>query len=202
LVSLIPRLYPIPRGMIFIDDIDVNEYDLESLRSHIGLVAQETFLFSRSIKENIALGGNGDDVSVENTASIAAITDDIKGFPSGFKTIVGERGITLSGGQKQRTALARALAIQPKILILDDAFSSVDTATEENILSNLKQVFNKCTTLIISHRVSTVKNSDFIVVLEHGQIAERGTHAQLLEKGGIYSLLYQRQLLRQELEAL
>jgi ATP-binding cassette subfamily B protein len=202
LISLVPRLYPVPPNTVFIDGHDINDYDLDSLRSQIGLVAQETFLFSQTIQGNIALGGPVQYEAVGQIASMAAIAEDIKGFPSGYETVVGERGITLSGGQKQRTALARALAIKPKILILDDAFSSVDTATEENILNNLKQVMGQCTILIISHRVSTVKNADLIVVLENGRIAESGTHNQLLERNGLYALLYERQLLKQELEAL
>jgi ATP-binding cassette subfamily B protein len=202
IVSLIPRLYPIPRGMLFIDDVDINDFDLFNLRSQIGLVAQETFLFSQTIEDNISLGGRSSKNIVGEIASIASIAEDINGFPSGFQTVVGERGITLSGGQRQRTALARALAIGPKILILDDAFSSVDTATEENILTNLRQVMGNCTSLIISHRVSTVKNADSIVVLQNGRIAESGTHSQLLAKGGLYALLHERQLIKQELEAL
>jgi ATP-binding cassette, subfamily B, multidrug efflux pump len=202
LISLIPRLYPIPRGMLFIDDVDINDLDLFNLRSQIGLVAQETFLFSQTIEDNISLGGRSSKNIVGETASIASIAEDINGFPSGFQTLVGERGITLSGGQRQRTALARALAIGPKILILDDAFSSVDTATEENILTNLRQVMGNCTSLIISHRVSTVKNADLIVVLADGRIAESGTHGQLLAKSGLYALLHERQLIKQELEAL
>jgi ATP-binding cassette, subfamily B, multidrug efflux pump len=202
LISLIPRLYPIKRGMLFVDDVDINDLDLFNLRSQIGLVAQETFLFSQTIEDNISLGGHSSKNIVGETASIASIAEDINGFPSGFKTLVGERGITLSGGQRQRTALARALAIGPKILILDDAFSSVDTATEENILTNLRQVMGNCTSLIISHRVSTVKNADLIVVLADGRIAESGTHSQLLARGGLYALLHERQLIKQELEAL
>ncbi|MCP4584041.1 MAG: ABC transporter ATP-binding protein [candidate division Zixibacteria bacterium] len=202
LVSLIPRIYPIPRGMLFIDDIDVNDFALDSLRSQIGFVAQETILFSQTIQSNISFGDEMPEPSVKESAEIAGIAKDIDGFPSGYETILGERGITLSGGQKQRTALARALAIRPKILVLDDVFSSVDTSTEEQILRNLKQILSKSTTLIISHRVSTVKNSDLIIVLKDGQIAETGNHDELLTAGGIYARLYERQLLSQELEAL
>lgn len=202
LVSLIPRLYPIPRGMLFVDDIDINDYEVECLRSQIGYVAQESVLFSQTIQHNIAFGGEIPEKSIRESASLAHIAGDIEGFPGGYETMLGERGITLSGGQKQRTALARALAIQPRILILDDVFSSVDTSTEEQILQNLHQVFSTCTTLIISHRVSTVKNSDLIIVLKDGQIAERGTHGQLLSLGGLYAQLHERQLLKQQLEAL
>lgn len=202
LISLIPRLYPIPQGMVFIDDIDINDYALDSLRSQIGYVAQEAILFSQTIQSNIAFGGDINEPGIKESAEIAGIAGDIDSFPSGFDTILGERGITLSGGQKQRTALARALAIKPKILILDDVFSLVDTSTEEQILDNLRRIFTHCTTLIISHRVSTVKNSDLIVVLKDGRIAESGTHSQLLADGGLYAELYERQLLKQQLEAL
>jgi len=202
LVSLIPRLYPTRRGMLYIDDIDINDYDLHSLRSQIGLVAQETILFSQSIESNITFSGEITDHKIKDIAVLAGIADEIEDFPSGYQTILGERGITLSGGQKQRTALARALAIKPKILILDDAFSSVDTATEEQILQNLRTIFSTCTTLIISHRISTVKNSDYIVVLENGRIAETGNHDELIALGKLYARLYERQLISQELEAL
>ena len=202
LVSLIPRLYPTRRGMLYIDDIDINDYDLHSLRSQIGLVAQETILFSQSIESNITFSGEITDHKIKDIAVLAGIADEIEDFPSGYQTILGERGITLSGGQKQRTALARALAIKPKILILDDAFSSVDTATEEQILQNLRTIFSTCTTLIISHRISTVKNSDYIVVLENGRIAETGNHNELIALGKLYARLYERQLISQELEAL
>ena len=202
LVSLIPRLYPVQPGMLFIDGIDINDYQIQSLRSQIGYVAQETILFSHTIQSNIAFGGDIPEPAIMESANIAGIAGDIGSFPAGYKTILGERGITLSGGQKQRTALARALAIKPKILLLDDAFSSVDTSTEEQILKNLRTVLGGCTTLIISHRVSTVKDSDLIVVLEDGRVAEAGDHYQLLELNGLYAKLYERQLLTMELEGL
>jgi len=202
LISLIPRLYPVERGMLFIDGIDINDYQVQSLRAQIGYVAQETILFSHTIQSNIAFGGEISEPMVTESANIAGIAGDIDGFPAGYKTILGERGITLSGGQKQRTALARALAIKPKFLLLDDAFSSVDTSTEEQILQNLRTVLQGCTTLIISHRVSTVKDSDLIVVLQDGRVAETGDHYRLLELNGLYAKLYERQLLTMELEAL
>ncbi len=202
LVSLIPLLYPLPRSMLLVDGVDVNDYELESLRSQIGYVAQESILFSQSIQNNIAFGPGVVEKSVKESAAIAGISGDIESFPLGYETMLGERGITLSGGQKQRTALARALAIQPKILILDDVFSSVDTSTEEQILQNMRKVFSACTTLIISHRVSTVKNSDLIIILKDGRIAEQGNHQELLKQGGIYAQLHEQQLLKQELESL
>jgi ATP-binding cassette subfamily B protein len=203
LVSLLMRSYPIERGMIFVDDIDINDYALESIRSQIVPVMQETFLFSETIKSNIAFGnyGLGTD-SIARSALAAGMGSEIDDFPQKYDTILGERGITLSGGQKQRTALARALAADPKILILDDAFSSVDTHTEEEILTNLRQILRGKTTILISHRISTVKNADLILVLSGGKIVERGKHNELLTLGGKYSDLHERQLLKDELEAL
>ena len=203
LVSLLMHSYPIERGMIFIDDIDINDYSLESLRSQVVPVMQETFLFSDSIKHNIAYGNDKPGLeSIREFAAIAGISSEIEEFPENYETILGERGITLSGGQKQRTALARALTSDPKILLLDDAFSAVDTRTEEEVLQNLKQIMSGRTVITISHRVSTIKNADLILVLSDGAIIERGTHDELIKAGGNYSKIYERQLLKDELEAL
>jgi ATP-binding cassette subfamily B multidrug efflux pump len=203
LVSLLIKAYPVPRGMVFIDDIDINDYSLESIRSQIVPVMQETFLFSETIRGNIAFGDYDQNLeAIAKSAMIAGIAAEIDDFPHKYDTILGERGITLSGGQKQRTALARALAADPKVLILDDAFSSVDTHTEEEILINLRQILKGRTSVMISHRISTVKNADLILVMSNGQIIERGTHDELLKLRGGYAELYERQLLRDELEAL
>jgi ATP-binding cassette subfamily B protein len=202
-VNLIPRLYDITGGTLLIDGTDIREIPVDVLRQHIGSVPQETFLFSDSIKENISYGAdNGTTEQVLEAARISQIARDIEDFPKGFETMLGERGITLSGGQKQRTSIARAVMRNPRILILDDALSAVDTYTEEEILSRLKEVMHKRTSIIISHRISTVKNADMIVVLDHGEIAERGSHAELVELGGIYAELYEKQLLEDELDAL
>ena len=201
LVGLIPRLYDAPPGSLLIDGVPIREIPLASLRRHIGFVPQETFLFSETIRENVKLGAPGaTETEVERAAEIANILPEIRDFPQGFETMVGERGLTLSGGQKQRTAIARALIRDPRILILDDALASVDTGTEEKILSELCGVMAGRTTLLISHRVSTVQNADEIVVLHDGQIVERGTHGQLLAEGGHYAELYRRQLIEEELE--
>jgi ATP-binding cassette subfamily B protein len=202
LANLIPRLLEAPPGTLFIDGKEVREYPLAQLRASIGYVPQETFLFSDRLAENIAFGvETAERADIEWAAEIAGLTEDIRGFPEGFDTMVGERGITLSGGQKQRTAIARAVLRQPKILILDDALSSVDTYTEEKILAQLRGVMRDRTSLIISHRISTVRDADLICVLDDGRIIERGTHRELLALGGEYADLYERQLLEEELAA-
>jgi ATP-binding cassette, subfamily B, multidrug efflux pump len=201
LVSLIPRLYEPKGGEIRIDGHPLIRFPLCALRKSIGYVSQEPFLFSETVGGNIAFGHPGANTrEIEQAAALAQIAGDISGFPKGYETFVGERGITLSGGQKSRTALARALLIDPPILILDDAFANVDTHTEEDILSGLRRARVGKTTILISHRISTVKDADQIVVLDGGVIAERGTHEELLSKGGLYASLYEKQLLREALE--
>ncbi len=200
LVNLIPRVYDADPGMVLIDGRPIRDYSLESLRRSIGFVPQETFLFSDRIRENIALGVDAaTDSDIHDAADAANIAVDIEGFPDGYETLVGERGITLSGGQKQRTAIARALIRNPRILILDDALSSVDTHTEDKILNHLRDVMAGRTTIFISHRVSTVRNADRIAVLHGGRIVELGTHDELLALNGYYSDLYNKQLLEEEL---
>jgi ATP-binding cassette subfamily B protein len=200
LVNLIPRVYDTATGSVLIDGFPVHSFPLAFLRSNIGFVPQETFLFSDTIRENIAFGReDATDAEIRAAADAANIATDIEGFPDGFKTVVGERGITLSGGQKQRTAIARALLRNPRILILDDALSSVDTQTEERILNHLREVMRGRTTIFISHRVSTVQNADQIAVLHGGRIVEYGTHDELLERRGYYADLYDKQLLEEEL---
>ena len=200
LVSLIPRIYDADPGMVIIDGRPIREYSLASLRRNIGFVPQETFLFSDRIRENIALGVNSASaLEIHEAAAAANIGTDIESFPDGYETLVGERGITLSGGQKQRTAIARALIRNPRILILDDALSSVDTQTEDRILNHLRDVMQGRTTIFISHRVSTVRNAERIAVLHGGRVVELGTHDQLLALNGYYSDLYNKQLLEEEL---
>ena len=220
LLGLLPRLHDAPPGTVFIDGIDVRRIPLSALRGAIGFVPQEPFLFSASIADNIAFGVPAasdrdaartfmvreDNVAdlrgrVEQSAAIARLDQDIADFPQGYDTIVGERGITLSGGQKQRTAIARALMIDPTILIMDDALSAVDTYTEEEILHRLTGVIRERTSIIVSHRISTVRDADQILVLDRGRIVERGTHDELIRENGVYAELYRKQLLEEELAA-
>ncbi len=200
LANLLSRLYNPPAGQLLVDGIDINRIPLAVLRRHIGYVPQDNFLFSTTIARNIAFAGDSPGAAeIEQAAEQAGVAGDIRDFPRGFETIVGERGVTLSGGQKQRIAIARALVKNPRILILDDCFSAVDAETEERILQSLRRIMRERTTILISHRISTVREADEIVVLEDGRIVERGDHGSLVAAGGVYAEVYQRQLLEQEL---
>jgi ATP-binding cassette, subfamily B, multidrug efflux pump len=217
LISLLARLHNPPRGAVFIDGVDVLDIPLAALRGSIGFVPQEPFLFSDTLADNVAFGldgrqagGSGEagragpagrEKIIGDAAAIARLDKDVVDFPKGYETMVGERGITLSGGQKQRTALARAIAIDPRILILDDALSAVDTYTEEEILSGLRGVMRQRTSIIVSHRISTVRDADVIFVLDQGRVAERGTHDALIRQNGLYAQLHRQQLLEEELAA-
>ena len=202
LLHLLPRLNDPPPGTVFLDGIDVRDLPLAVLRGAIGFVPQEPFLFSATIADNIAFGvAETRRDAVEQAAHVARLDKDLADFPKGYDTVVGERGITLSGGQKQRTAIARAVITDPKVLVLDDALSAVDTYTEEEILARLAAVMRSRTTIIVSHRVSTVRSADQILVLDDGAIIERGTHDQLVARNGVYAELYRKQLLEEELAA-
>jgi ATP-binding cassette subfamily B protein len=203
LVSLIPRLFDPTIGTVELGGVDLKRLDPEELRRQIGFVPQETFLFSATLAENIAWGApEATREQIQAAAEVAGLASDIETFPNGLETVIGERGLTLSGGQKQRTAIARAVLRNPRILILDDALSSVDTVTEEKILSGLAGVMRDRTTILISHRVSTVQNAGRIIVLSHGSVVETGTHEELQRQGGYYAELYQKQLLEEELQAI
>jgi ATP-binding cassette subfamily B protein len=187
---------------VFVDGVDVRRIPLSVLRGAIGFVPQEPFLFGASIADNIALGARDDQgarARVEEMAAIARLDSDLASFPKGYDTIVGERGITLSGGQRQRTAIARALLVDPRILVLDDALSAVDTHTEEEILTRLGDVTHDRTTIVVSHRVSTIRDADQILVFDEGAIVERGTHDELVAAGGAYAELFRKQRLEEEL---
>jgi ATP-binding cassette subfamily B multidrug efflux pump len=203
LVNLIPRLYDISAGTLLIDGVDIKRIPIDILRANIGLVPQETFLFSEMLSENIKYGiGDSCDSDFSEASEISQLAEDVLAFPKQYDTMIGERGITLSGGQKQRTSIARAIIRRPKILILDDALSAVDTYTEEKILGRLHDFMKDRTSIIISHRISTVKEADLIVVLKDGKIVERGTHDELVSFAGIYADLHRKQLLEQQLEAM
>ena len=201
LVNLVPRLFDVDQGQLLIDDIDVREIPLASLRHQTGFVPQETFLFSVQLSENIGFGVQSlSEQRMQEVMEFAQLGKDVNDFPQGTATMIGERGVTLSGGQKQRTALARAIAKDPAILILDDAMSSVDTHTEAEILGHLRHVMQGRTIIVISHRCSTVKNLDHIIVLDNGRIVEEGNHEKLLQEHGLYAKMYRRQLIGEELE--
>jgi ATP-binding cassette subfamily B protein len=202
LVNLIPRLFDATGGQILIDGVDVTRYPLRTLRRAVGYVPQETFLFSVPLRDNVGFGVETtlDDAKLDWAGDVSQLTKDVEDFPARFDTMIGERGVTLSGGQKQRTAIARAVAKDPRILILDDAMSAVDTYTEAEILRRLRAVMKERTSIVVAHRISTVKDADEILVLDDGRIAERGSHRELLERNGIYAQMYRRQLIEEELD--
>jgi len=202
LVNLIPRLFDVQQGEVLIDGINVRRYPLQQLRRAIGYVPQETFLFSVPLRENVGFGLDRSltESQIEWAGDVSQLNKDVEDFPARYDTMIGERGVTLSGGQKQRTAIARAVAKDPQMLILDDALSAVDTFTEAEILRRLRGVMRERTSIVVAHRISTVKDADEILVIDDGHVAERGTHRDLLEHGGLYAQMYRRQLLEEELE--
>ncbi len=202
LLALLPRLFEPPPGSVFLDGRDVRTWELGALRRHIGMAPQDPFLFSATVAENIAYGvEHADAAAIERVTAVAGLDGDVREFPAGYATRVGERGITLSGGQKQRATIARAVLRDAPLLLLDDCLSSVDTHTEETILGGLRGEMARRTTLIISHRVSTVRDADEIVVLDDGAVAERGSHRTLIARDGPYAELVRQQQLEEELEA-
>jgi len=197
IANLICRMYDVTEGKILIDQTAIQDYEITYLRSNVGYVPQEVFLFSDSIRNNIAFGFNESDFEenqIKEAAQDADLLENIERFPEGFETMLGERGITLSGGQKQRVSIARAIIRNPKILILDDSLSAVDTKTENAILENMQRIMKDRTSIIISHRVSSAKLADYIIFLDEGKITEQGTHEELLKLGGLYTQLYEKQL--------
>jgi ATP-binding cassette, subfamily B, multidrug efflux pump len=203
LVQLLPRLFDIEEGAVRLDGRDVRTLPLGWLRRQVGLVPQDPFLFSRTIRENVAFGLDGDtDERVAWAVHMAGLEPDLAAMPAGLETVVGERGITLSGGQKQRVALARVLAMAPRVIILDDTLSMVDAATEREILDRLRGFFRERTTILVAHRITTVKEADLIVVVDEGRIVEAGTHESLLARGEVYPQLFRQEALESELEAI
>ncbi len=201
LISLIARVFDVRSGQVTIDGVDVRMIPLEMLRRNVGYVTQETFLFSMPISENIGYGLEQiDEAQLNDAATVSRLSNDLPDFPQGYATTIGERGVTLSGGQKQRVAIARAVARSPRILILDDAMSSVDTQTEDQILAQLRGVMAQRTSIFISHRVSTARHADNIIVLDEGRIVEQGRHEELILRGGLYARMYRQQLLTEELQ--
>jgi ATP-binding cassette subfamily B multidrug efflux pump len=203
LVHLIARLSDPTDGQVLLDGVDVRELPLVDLRRQIGFVPQETFLFSGSLRDNIAFGISDTEATesrIRGAVHLSRLDNDLDQWPNGLQTLIGERGVTLSGGQKQRTAIARAVAKDPTILVLDDALSSVDTRTEEAVLEGLHEFMRHRTSIVIAHRLSTTRSADQVVVLDRGRIVEQGTHAELVARGGMYTRMYRRQLIAQELD--